>query len=177
MGNVFSRCILSKKPQSLRECMTQDTISASLWSWCEILETIGKVLCIIIGVAGFIIACALADDGGFWVFLVAIVVTAIIAFLQYITYHLLAILVGASASIVHNVKITASTMLYCADREENDSGEAGETPVKTASRAKKDVFSDSAPIDSYASGSWVCRKCNSKNGNDSRYCKNCGEYK
>ncbi len=174
--NVFTSCILSKKPNSLKECMKMDHISASLWAWCETIETIGKIVCWVIGIIGIITAFALAEDGGFRVFITIIAITAALAFFQYITYHLIAIILGAGASIVHNVRITAGTALYCA---ENDGEVQGEKSTKSSDKSvvRQRTTDTASPLNCYDAGYWTCQKCKSKNGAGNQYCKNCGEYK
>ncbi len=176
MKNIFRSCILSKKPSSLSECMKMDHISASLWAWCETIETIGKIVCWVIGIIGIITAFALAGDGGFLTFIIVIAITAALAFFQYITYHLIAIILGAGASIVHNVRITASTALYCADSD-SEIREEKNTKSSDDSIVRQKTAAGTTPLNSYYAGYWTCKKCKSKNGSGNRYCKNCGEYK
>ncbi len=150
-------------PKGLNECSGNDSLSGDLWHWASITETIGKVLAVIIGIVGLFIAYSVAGAGwefNFFLFLILLIVAGVGAFIQYILFHLIALLIGALAGIYQNTKKAARLKAYELWRDENSGG--GAAAVQNSPRR---------------SGEWTCRHCGAVNTNDSRTCKQCGQYR
>ncbi len=116
MTNMFSGNQYKKVPKSLNECLTADPVSNNLWTWCQRIENYGKILFWILVVGGIIVAIATVytgpmDENG-PLFFQSIIQWGIYAFLEYCTYHVLALLIGALASIVQNTKVHTDIVLY-----------------------------------------------------------------
>ena len=121
--NMFTDLEKRKFPKSLRRCLEIDPVSANLWRWCQRLESLGLFLFwAIIGI-GTILAftTAFVETGegrytdkefDFWLFVFNLAKTALYAYLEYIVYHVLALLIGSAASVVQNTKISADVALY-----------------------------------------------------------------
>lgn len=129
--NIFSGLQSKKVPESIDECMKVDPITANLWLWCERLETLGKALFWILLVVGVIASFAVSTDfeelmrygledafNGSMLF-ESLFQTALYAFLEYCAYHIIALLVGALASIVQNTKVSADLALYASSQDSN----------------------------------------------------------
>ena len=121
--NMFTDLEKRKIPKSLQRCLETDPVSANLWRWCQRLESLGLFLFWAIIVAGSIIAftTAFVETGegryadtefDFWLFVFNLAKTALYAYLEYIVYHVLALLIGSAASVVQNTKISADVALY-----------------------------------------------------------------
>ena len=108
MANMFSGNREKKIPKSLKECYASDSVTENLWIWCERLETIGKFFAIITVIATIITGIALAESTDGISIVIAIFAAPIAAFLEYISFHIVALLVGSLASIVQNTKISAN---------------------------------------------------------------------
>lgn len=136
MANMFSGNAEKRIPINLSECYKTDNTTRNLWIWCERLEKWGKGLFCFLIISGLIIAIASSITvkevvkGTYYVytetetsfdvaiFITSLIQTATYAFLEYCTYHVLALLVGSLATIVQNAKITANVALYNAAKEE-----------------------------------------------------------
>ena len=139
MANMFSGNTEKRIPKNMEECIKPDSVSSNLWVWCERLEVLGKVLFWIIIVLGLFtaITTAISTDeivsGSYYkyterktsfdivVFITLIIEVLIYAFIEYCVYHVLALLIGALASIVQNTKVTANLALYNSIEKEEDS--------------------------------------------------------
>ncbi len=171
MANMFSGNLEKKIPKNFKDCYKTDSISQNLWLWCERLETWGLRLCILLGIIGIIdiisngiemsnllkelnidmneIRTAAAEynieiKSVFEVVVEGIFDWVFYCFIEYCSYHILALLIGSLASIVQNTKITANLTLYnCAkieganvDYEEECEEEPKETVEKKKSVTK-----------------------------------------
>lgn len=188
MANMFWNSSEKTIPKNLDECTQNSAVSNNLWSWAARIETWGKVLFWILVVVGLI--SSIADSIAFnevtkhsyysgyytdekttlaWdVFFTEILEWALYAFIEYCTYHVLALLIGALASLVQNTKISADVALFCASKDCADSLENAEAAA------------DTSAADSAAGSSgegWFCSKCGMKNSNTALYCPACGQYK
>ncbi len=140
MANMFSANQEKKIPKSFKDCYKTDGITQNLWLWCERLEKWGKILfwiLIVIGIVDTIIAGinahqlieqigaetveeireASAEMGieiptVFEVLVTNLLSWTLYSFLEYCTYHILALLVSSLATIVQHTKITANITLY-----------------------------------------------------------------
>ena len=146
MANMFSGNTEKRIPKSFKECYETDGITQNLWQWCERLEKWGLALCFILGIIGIIsiisegvqtarlidelgidmaeVRAAAAELGIEVKSVSEVVVDGILrwsfyCFIEYCVYHVLALLVGALASIVQHTRITANITLYTAAKAEN----------------------------------------------------------
>ena len=146
MANMFSGNIEKEIPKDLKECCKTDAITHNLWVWCERLERWGFRICIALAVIGIItiisnavetvqlldelnidmgeIRTAAAEYGIEIKSIFEIVVEGILTwtfycFLEYCTYHVLALLIGSLATIIQNTKISANVAIYNLSKEES----------------------------------------------------------
>ncbi len=139
MANMFSGNVKKKIPKDLRECYKTDNVTHNLWVWCERLEKWGFRICIALAIIGIftiikngIETAQLLDElnidlneitvvsaeygieikSVFEVVIEGILIWTFYCFIEYCTYHVLALLVGSLATIVQNTKITANITLY-----------------------------------------------------------------
>ena len=159
MANMFSGNLEKKIPKNFKDCYKTDSISQNLWLWCERIETWGLRFCILLGIIGIIdiisngiemsnllkelnidmneIRTAAAEynieiKSVFEVVVEGIFDWVFYCFIEYCSYHILALLIGSLASIVQNTKITANIALYSSFKAQNDIGD--EAPVLTATQ-------------------------------------------
>lgn len=136
MANMFKGNTEKIIPSNLKKCYETDNVAKNLWVWCERLETLGKVLFWILIISGVILALTSSittveethgvyytytteeTEFDFNIFVNAILSTALYAFIEYCTYHILALLIGSLASIVQHNKISADIALYTATKNE-----------------------------------------------------------
>ena len=134
MRNMFSGNVQKEIPKSLGDCIKPDSVSSNLWVWCERLEKLGEILfwLLIIGGLIFSIGASIVEkevvvkEATYWreaeteikkvfnieIFVPLLTEIALYAFIEYCTYHIVALLIGALASIVQHTKITAEIALY-----------------------------------------------------------------
>ena len=203
MANMFSGNQEKKIPKSFKDCYKTDGITKNLWLWCERLEKWGLILfwiLIIIGVIDTIMAGINAHElieqiGAetveeireasaelgieiptvFEALVNNLLSWTLYAFLEYCSYHILALLVGSLASIVQHTKITANITLY------NSAKADGITDTKeniNNGNIEEDFSKKLAEIPNSNIGkTWECKNCGSKNSQGSLCCKTCGTYK
>ncbi len=120
MANMFSENKGKTLPKSFKECYQLDNVTINLWTWAERLETLGKFFATVIAIAIIIYGIVLESmeyyDG--IAILICIFTAPLAAFLEYISFHLIALLIGALASIVQHTKINANLNLYNTLKEE-----------------------------------------------------------
>lgn len=133
----------SPKSMSVEDCVKEDHISSELWTWSERIEKWGKILFYAILIFGLIIsiveswqgakALAVHDevDMGFFfqAFLVEAITYVFYAFIEYVAYHTLSILIGALAGIYENTRKTALLTEYKIRKDE--SRPVGVTPANS----------------------------------------------
>lgn len=122
----------------------------------------------------------LRETFDFEIFIPLLLETALYAFIEYCTYHVLALLISSLASIVQHTKITANIALYncaktegIADETENISNNTAAPADAKSNYSKKlsDITVDNS------SNSWKCSNCGSTNPQGALSCKTCGNYK
>lgn len=209
MANMFSGNLEKKIPRNFKECYETDSITRNLWSWCEWLEKWGKILFWVLIIGGLILSIfssivekevivreasyysdaetEIRKTFNFEFFLSSLFDTALYAFLEYLAYHLIALLIGSLATIVQHTKITANITLYNSAKAEGISddyeGKSDEEPKETvendANNLEQNNFSEilSKIPDSNIGSTWECKNCGSKNPQNSISCKTCGNYK
>lgn len=144
MANMFSGNSEKKIQRDLKSCYATDPMTQNLWSWCERLEKWGLRICIILFFIGIVtviseasetakllekldiepseIQTAMAEYGieikpVSQVVIEKSLLWAFYCFLEFCSYHILALLIGSLASIVQHTKITANVALYRAEME------------------------------------------------------------
>lgn len=152
MANMFSNHTKKKIPQNISDCVKPSSVSTNLWIWCERIERLGKILfwgLIIFGVVFAIISSVTTEEvmrGGayyswtetdttfnFGLFITSLLQFSVYAFIEYCSYHVLALLVGALASIVQNTDISANIALLNATTK----GTSTDAKDGTATNVKK----------------------------------------
>ena len=127
MSNMFSESKHKKFPRSVRACMETDPVSSGLWDWAATVERYGKFLLvatIILGIILFLSALFSDERGqaGF-AFKVILPVTVLVSIGEYLSYHTIALLICALASITQNTAISANMALYSAKDDPTVSAE------------------------------------------------------
>ena len=168
---MFSGNTEKRMPRDLKSCYRTNPLVNNLWKWCEWLENAGFVVFLILVLLGVIYtindtstAKKLVEDIGdeainelrkqgveipspLSVCIDSATKWALIAIGEFLTYHVLALLVGSLASIVQHNKISADVALYRAAKEYSDeadiNGQASDgayrrsTPVPGASNGNE----------------------------------------
>lgn len=187
MANMFSGNIEKEIPKNLKDCYAVDSTSQNLWIWCQRLEGWGKFLFWVIIIVGLIISILAANTTkdisdelyrytdtessvNSIVLIISFGITAICAFIEYCTYHAIALLIASLATIVQNTKITANVALY--NTAKKDGLLNKETENSASSTQFKSV--NGTPINK---NSWICKECRTENNISNMSCKNCGKYR
>ena len=114
--SMFENCMNEPAPKTIEDCTSPDNLTKSLWNWAKILEKYGAVLLVFILVNGIISSwsdaknvVAITGESGFSValFLVSFMKAIIYAILEYLVYHVLALLVASLARIVQSTRTPA----------------------------------------------------------------------
>ena len=175
MANMFSGKTSKQIPATLNECTREDATVNNLHIWATRLETLGKILFWILIVVG--VAFALVESiqtievvkgtyyqytetkttFNFELFLTSIAQTALYAFIEYCSFHVLALLISALATITQNTIISANVALYQAAKDSESNQELNQT---------------AAPA-----GMWICKDCGAHNSLNYGQCKKCGKYR
>ncbi len=141
MANMFSGNREKKIPKTFKDCYKTDSVSNDLWHWCEQIEKWGLILFIITIFIGLIFSIGtsivekevIVKEATSWRdaeteiktvfefgnFFISLLYIAISAFLEYVIYHIIALLIGALATIVQSTRITANVSLYKYATENN----------------------------------------------------------
>ena len=114
-----------KVPRSLKECYAPNRIAENLYEWSDRLERWGRALFAILIILGviksFVDGLSAADieaSIGFFTFFASLIRWSVSAFIEYLAYNAIALLISALASIVENTKISADVTLYKAAKDE-----------------------------------------------------------
>ena len=118
MDNIFIKQNYETVPKNINECRQIDPVSSNLWTWASWIETIGKITAVIIAVALAFVGLVFAEESD-GVSLLLLLAAPIGAFLQYCTYHIVALRIGSLASIVQNTKISANIAMYSFKNEDS----------------------------------------------------------
>lgn len=114
--SMFESSMNESIPKTIEDCTTQDSLTKTLWSWAINLEKYGAVLLVIILIGGLIsafmnaqVVTNMAGNTEFSapMFIAAFFNTIVYAVLEYLVYHVLALLVGSLAKIVQSTRTTA----------------------------------------------------------------------
>ncbi len=202
MSNMFTGKQHKKVPQSIADCIAPDSLSLNLWRWCQRVETFGFVMMAVVIFLGFIQSIQAAsavqeletlygkDKQSFdvWVFLLALLETAVKAFVTYCAFHCVALLLGAISSIVQNTRISADLALLNSmsnpelsiDNEKNVAAKTWVCKNCKAVNSANSIFCTSCGENKEASktpATWICKNCKAVNSSNSVFCQSCGENK
>jgi len=158
MANMFLGNQEKKIPKNMDDCIKPDYVSTNLWCWCEWIEKWGKIVFWVLIVAEIILSLEASIEHkkiDIEIFIPSLLEAALYAFLEYCAYHVLALLVGALASIVQNTKITANISLYTSAKNEgiadfydeaeknvNPSGKTVESEEDPSSKCTRQIHKD-----------------------------------
>lgn len=175
MANMFSDVQQKEIPKSFKDCYANDQITDNLWQWAKHLETIGKFFAIVSGIATFITGIAMieATDGSS--ILICFIAAPIVAFLEYVSFHVIALLVGSLATIVQHTKITANINMLKYTQENNINNISNDNNGNNNAVIKSFINNDVQKKESSPeeiTHSWRCNKCGSMIS--SIPCKFCG---
>lgn len=179
---MFKETSKHVKPISVEDSIKSDRVIDNLWSWCSRLETLGMVLFVILIIIGIITSIIsgfevvdISYSGkpkyefNFGEFFINLMSSALYAFIEYCAYHVIALLIGALASITQNTKASAKLLEYQLSKDEPLA--ENEWKCKNCGKINSDYVG-------------TCSCGNTKAGNESnnydkttsqRYCKNCGQ--
>ena len=151
MANMFSGKSNKQIPKNLEECTSPDLTATNLHHWSEKLENWGQILFIILIVIGIISTIIdtinmadINEDMAFATFLTSAITWALYAFIEYCTYHVLALLISALASITQNTIISANVALYESAKSEGFPQNITENITAPNAKADKDLTYESA---------------------------------
>ena len=129
MTDILSDNTKKAVPKNLSECVAPDAVSKRIWRWCKIIEIVGKILFWIFVFYGLIQAINTAErieaitpkyEFNHYIFPI-LRTTAIYAFIEYFTYHLISLLLGILATFVQNNNISTNLKLFKMHKEISDS--------------------------------------------------------
>lgn len=133
LNEIQPQMINSDIPMSLEECLEHDSYAKQILEWSNIVEKYGKILLVILIVAGVIISINegfrlgyflnLSSDKEFSIelFCISLISWGLGAFIEYCTYHVISLSLGGLARIVQNTKVSAAVSLYEANKTKNTS--------------------------------------------------------
>ncbi len=112
---MFDDCAQEAAPTCIEDCTNQDFVTQQLWKWAHNVEIVGKIL-----LALLIIACLLMSWSGAMVmnksgvaefslttFMVNLLYNSMFAVIEFVVYHVLAVVLAALARIVHSNRTMA----------------------------------------------------------------------
>ena len=136
MNTMFTENLEKEIPKSLNDCYKTDNLTKNLWIWCERIEKVGIiffrvliVLGIIISIIGLINDMDYNEDQALPNLITTFTTWGIYAFIEYVSYHVIALLIGSLASIVQHTKITANVALYNCKKQFSDSLNVSKSPA------------------------------------------------
>ena len=164
MANMFSGNQEKKIPKDLKSCYKYDNVTKELWGMCESAEVWGKILFWVIIIFGVIIAItsSLSSEevtkGTYYIytdiettfdidlFLATVFETGIYALIEYLLYHIIALLIGSLASLVQHTRITANIALYNSAKAEGITDDFEEENVKEETMKIENIKSGKCEI-------------------------------
>lgn len=126
-SSMFEDSMNEPSPKTIEDCTVPDKLTQSLWSWAKNLEKYGAMILALILIGGIITAFSnaksVADYTGEQEFSTALFLasffnTIIYAVLEYLVYHVLALLVASLAWIVQSTRTTARLAEWTARNRE-----------------------------------------------------------
>lgn len=139
--SMFSQIQSEPTCTTVDECVQNDKLSNNLWTWAHRLETLGMVLFVFLLAYGIYAAkqAAMVEEiVGFYytrvetkfdsaLFLVELINWALYAFIEYCSYHVVALLIGALAGIYQSSKAAARLQEYHIRKAEGTLEAGGES--------------------------------------------------
>ncbi len=172
MANMFSGKNDKRIPTTLNECLKPDSTVTDLHRWAVLLESWGKILLYILIIAGaisIIIKVGFLADAGEDMIIPTIITSLITwglcAFLEYIGFHVIALLISALASITQNTIISANVALF-------ESGKNNGVPEATQPSPSKAPL----PNRNLPKGQKKCYACGHVQSDHNTRCEKCGEF-
>ena len=105
-------------PTNLFECYETDNISNNLFSWASAIEMLGKIFAILTFIVALIwLIGFIAMDGDEYMIPIVLAIP-VAAVIEYLSFHTVALLIGALGKIVKSTHITANITLYNAAKSE-----------------------------------------------------------
>ena len=109
--NFIKQSYQESAPKSISDCVKMDPLSQNLWHWASRLETLGKIFFWGIVFFGMLETIAILSDAApdkrFSLLLSQLIKFFLFAFCEFCLFRVLALLIGALASITQNTKATA----------------------------------------------------------------------
>lgn len=205
MANMFSRQIKKEIPRSVDDCIKPDLVSTNLWEWCEWIEKWGKILFWVLLIGGLVLSISgsivekqvVVKEATRWSeaekeirttfdferFIPLLLDTILYAFLEYCVYHVIALLIGALASVVQNTRISANVALYnttykpvfkaTSDTNAEKNTKTVETNLNESSECDCDEDGSVVPI-VHGNQEIICPNCGFKQSINRKVCWKCG---
>ena len=126
-SSMFEDSMNEPSPKTIEDCTAPDKLTQSLWNWAKNLEKYGAMILVLILIGGIITALSnaktVADYTGEQEFSTALFLasffnTIIYAVLEYLVYHVLALLTASLARIVQSTRTTARLAEWTARNRE-----------------------------------------------------------
>ena len=157
-------------PQYLTDCTKVDGTSSELFNWAEKVDHLANTLfwiSVIMGLLTGLVLFSVDFDNFWWVALVVLLLFVINGLINYFILHVIAVLINALASIVHNTDVTANVALLEASANPNITIQKPASPTPSYSGRS----SKPAPMTKR-----VCRcgKCGIERHSEDEFCPNCG---
>ena len=192
MANMFIGMDMVQIPKNIQECTKTDNMTRNLWTWAQRLETWGKILCVIIIVAGTVLAIIEANqvkevttsvysyystkevkEFSFEVFISEFIQDLFIGIITYFIFHSIALLIGGLASIVQHTKISAKVSLMQTQQSQQSSDGNIVNVDALAEEAKQSELSNKANHQKTR----MIEEWNYSTGPQEGVCEFCGEKK
>lgn len=173
-------------PKTINDCVKQDPISVTLWGWAEKVAQWGRILLFLLLIPGVLeilaiitkespdpIALAMqgvSSENKFMLVLGVAIKTGITAFITYLSYNVLSLLIASLASIVQNTRSHALLKEYEIRYTASETNAHGAETATAATAASKTTgaFQKAFPI-----AEWTCHKCGRKNAATTNTCALC----
>lgn len=188
-NNMFTGNREKHIPKTFKDCYKTDSMSNDLWHWCENLERWGKILFILIIVGGLILAITgsitekevVIREATSWrdaeteikksfdinAFIYVALETTFYAIIEYIMYHIIALLIGALATIVQSTRITANVALYKF---------ATKNGISTNNTESTNCAAPSADSSNDKLSKIILGNSTSENNKVKKFCPHCGSF-
>ena len=110
---LFSGKLCKKVPVSVKECVTPNLVTETLWSFAKIAERIGVIsffVTVILGILSAIITLIATSDGV--TFLIILGSSLVSGIVDLLFFRFIAVIVAALANITFNTSVSANVALY-----------------------------------------------------------------
>lgn len=196
MFSLFGEKEKMSIPKNLDECRTADTTARELWRIAEKVESWGATILFVIAILGLFSSLATNDfinditrEESLSGFFVSLIIWAIAAVIEYITYHLISLFISAIASVVQSTRVSAKVALYRASKDFDPAPLSGETQEASQPDQKRSGFANKANIENYSrnmdapaveprqtnTGEIICPKCGESQSANRTVCWRCSQ--